>query len=203
MSASSSNVTWTITGSGSWESGGFTATNPRISIRGQVKEKTPPGLKKWACATCGISYYLRENLKPDCPLCSARSEMHQLRRVVEEISGANELLRRDRDAMAQQLDSLEAMTSAIAMANVEDRQFVKEAVYTWREEKRCELLPWVKENTEQFSGFLFRGPDSNSWRNYECSSVGGVALSAAFASARKQYGSKRAMEFLLRAIAER
>lgn len=171
----------------------------RSTVIGKHAEQDVPRNVKYSCATCSITYYLHETLPPFCPLCAATKEVDKLKDQLQKVANELRLVGQQYDAMATQLNNLEAMKQGLTLIAKDDLVWIKSVCYMHRQEPNSVVL--TAQKTKHGWAFYLRGKNRPVPEEHVMTSIGGSSLAMAYAYTQKQSDNVKALELLMRAMA--
>jgi hypothetical protein len=159
-----------------------------------------------ACSACSITYYVLTKAtaaEKKCPLCVARAENEAYRIDNENLRREIQIQNETNDRYRIQLSEVEAMQDALSVASRDDIAWLKSIIYAAQSDASVAMMamPVDREGVRMAFSAVFRNPRRTE--EYTPSSIGGVALAAAYDQATKRVGNVKALEQLTRALVSR
>jgi len=160
--------------------------------------------KKFACATCRISFETPEGQRAKCPLCESQKDRMQLLEALRELKDRLERTTNELARLRPLVDLVAAMHTALKVTGVDDLTFLKSVAYRYRQDGSVtlEVLNGVRGATMSAPvGFLAKSKVGEA-EIYQCTSVGGLTLAHYVAEAMRSVGPQTAMQHLVRAMSD-
>lgn len=164
------------------------------------------------CTRCLISYDAVRASAAACPLCDAQKRMSALQEAVMSEKRRGDLLAEQLRRYRTEVDTTEAMRSALSLLSQDDLIFLKAALYHWRQDKHTQLRvthgplggPGAPERGRKnapprANGFLLI-PAHAEPEAHLCSSMGGVALAQYLDEVGRATSSNNALAMLMRVM---
>lgn len=164
--------------------------------------KPPRSPKKFECGIHAITY---EALSPGCPVCRLERENDQMRKGMQELTNKLAMVTDQNLKLTVQVNISFAMREAIPLLNDEDMEFLKLALYQWRDEKSIVLKTThgARKKKGQMlpaNGFIAIPRRGDPW-GHRCTSLGGLAIADYYDEAMNSQGQAEAMKLLARGLA--
>lgn len=156
---------------------------------------------------CGIHDLTYRATSPGCPVCWHERERKHLQDAVRELNGKMNLLAEQNHALRVWQDLSVAIREASGVLDDNDMAFLKATLYEWRNEKSLTMKtthgPRDKKKRRPASpnGFIVM-PRKGDPYGHLCTSVGGMAVAEYYDEALNTYGTIKAMEILVRGLAQ-
>lgn len=176
------------------------ARPPGTGTQIPVERSDGSPVQRFKCSRCVIFYESVEP-KPDCPLCKQEIKTAQALEALKNLTSKVELLEGQNREMDTRVNIESAIRSAADLLDENDRLFLKQVLYVFRQDRSVTLKVIHTTSTDgarRATGFIaeWRGRDAEG---HACSSIGGAAIAAAFEESTRTVGSAKAMQVLLRA----
>jgi len=166
----------------------------------QVERTDGSPVKRYKCSRCAIFYDTVETVAA-CPLCKMEIKADQALEALKNMRNQIDLLEKQNRELDSRVNIQSAFRAASDLLGTEDRVFLKQVLYTWRQDRSVSLkvIHTGEGGNRKATGFIaeWRGRDPEG---HACSSIGGAAIAAAFEEALHTLGSAQAMQVLVRAL---
>lgn len=150
---------------------------------------------------CGIHEISYKSLRPGCPMCELEREVLVLRDALGKLKNELALTHDQNVRLEAQNNFVFAIKEATALLDDEDMGFLKSVLYEWRDTKSLGLKPTHGGESREANGFIVMPRRGDPYAHL-CTSVGGLAIAQYFDEAVNSVGNAKAMEHLVRGMAE-
>ena len=210
----------------SWKRTGATTgyNSPAPAQKRMTTSTKPPQVKVrdidkgsiFRCSRCSIEYKTSKKDRASCPLCLEIDKVGRLQESMKEVVDSLDLHKKELIRLRSQLGVLDGMRDAVGELNDEDRLFLKELVYRWRDapseirvtqatkRRKVEKPGYGTAYRDDVSGWVVTYMDVEPFNRVEhhASSIGGAVMALQFSEALKVAGLKTAMTMLTKALSE-
>lgn len=173
---------------------GAAATGEMVRLTG-IKLPEP---QSFECGAHAVTY---SAYKAGCPVCSQEREVIRLRTALKEAVERLELVTNENTRLRVDVDLIFAIQEAASLLDDGDLEFLKLALYQWRDAKTVSLkvTHGGKGRKRSANGFI-RMHRKQDPLGYACTSVGGLAIASYYEEAVNALGAAKAMEILARGL---
>jgi rubredoxin len=169
-----------------------------LQMRRANQDDTRPGMIKWTCSLCDITYRTDEK-SPHCPMCEMYKERVEFLNRMAEAEAKVAELQEQLDRATANVDFVVAIQNATELLGPEDMAWLKSVLYRWRESKNMTLETIEGRNGPK--GFLASWRDGTA-EEHMVTSVGGVAIAGILRDVSQGFGKSVGLMTVAKAMAQ-